>query len=138
MSDRVEQAGAIVVRRSGGALEVLLVRGSRPPHPWVFPKGHIEPGETAAETATRELREEAGVIGSVFDWVGDTEFVDKNRTCHVSYYLFQPTSTKSGHEPRAQRWVRAEQALELLDFEESRRLLTVALSLFRSRSSDLT
>jgi 8-oxo-dGTP pyrophosphatase MutT (NUDIX family) len=28
---------------------------------WVFPKGHIEPGESVGEAAAREVREEAGV-----------------------------------------------------------------------------
>jgi diadenosine hexaphosphate hydrolase (ATP-forming) len=28
---------------------------------WVFPKGHIEPGESKTQTAEREVAEEAGV-----------------------------------------------------------------------------
>ena len=29
---------------------------------WTIPKGHIEPGETAKQTAVREIDEESGII----------------------------------------------------------------------------
>src|SRR6266498_2791951 len=103
-SDLIEQAGAIVVRRINGASHVLLVRGSRPPRPWVFPKGHIEPGETAEAAAQRELREEAGVIGSLITRVGNSEFARGSERYRVMYYLFEPLSTNLVHEPREQRW----------------------------------
>jgi 8-oxo-dGTP diphosphatase len=56
----VECAGA-VVRDAGGRL--LLVRRGRPPAEgrWSVPGGRIEPGETAAEAAAREVREETGL-----------------------------------------------------------------------------
>ena len=49
-----DSAGAIVFRGD----TVLMIRvGSR----WSFPKGHLEPGETAKQAAVRETREEAGI-----------------------------------------------------------------------------
>jgi ADP-ribose pyrophosphatase YjhB (NUDIX family) len=56
----VECAGALV-RDHGGRL--LLVRRGRPPAQglWSLPGGRIEPGETAAEAAAREVREETGL-----------------------------------------------------------------------------
>jgi len=53
---------AVVLRGS----DVLLVRRSNPPDAglWGFPGGKIEPGETLAEAALRELAEETGVSAS--------------------------------------------------------------------------
>lgn len=58
-------ASIAVFRKSGPAanLELLLAKRSHPPMPdiWSLPGGKIEPGETAADTALRELAEETGV-----------------------------------------------------------------------------
>lgn len=56
----VECAGA-VVRDAVGRL--LVVRRGRPPAEglWSLPGGRIEAGETAAEAAVREVREETGL-----------------------------------------------------------------------------
>jgi mutator protein MutT len=53
-------AAIAVVRRAD---RFLLVRRGQAPDPgrWGFPGGKIEPGETAAEAAVRELAEETGV-----------------------------------------------------------------------------
>jgi ADP-ribose pyrophosphatase YjhB (NUDIX family) len=128
MSDTIEQAGAIVIRDGP---EILLVRAKRPPHPWVFPKGHIEAGETVEETAHRELREEAGVIGSLIDRVGDTEFTNGRRHYHVVYFLFEPSSDNLPHEAREQRWFAEGDALDALLHDDSKQLLIAALRLFR-------
>jgi 8-oxo-dGTP diphosphatase len=39
---------------------------------WLFPGGHLDPDETPAECAVREVREETGVHAVVFDDTGDT------------------------------------------------------------------
>ena len=70
----IRQGGAIVVRRTGTEPEVLLVRAKKDPRYWIFPKGHQERGETLAQTAVRELREEAGVIGEPLKSVGTSTF----------------------------------------------------------------
>ena len=70
----IRQGGAIVVRRTGTEPEVLLVRAKKDPRYWIFPKGHQERGETLAQTAVRELREEAGVIGEPVKSVGTSTF----------------------------------------------------------------
>ena len=53
-----DSAGAIVFRGD----TVLMIRaGSR----WSFPKGHLEPGETASQAAKRETREETGIDAEI-------------------------------------------------------------------------
>jgi 8-oxo-dGTP diphosphatase len=56
----IECAGA-VVRDADGRL--LLIRRGRSPAAglWSLPGGRIEPGESAAEAAAREVREETGL-----------------------------------------------------------------------------
>src|SRR5262245_17445465 len=56
----VRQAAAIPIR-AGQVCMVLSSNGRR----WVVPKGCIEPGQTAGETALREAWEEAGLVGAL-------------------------------------------------------------------------
>ncbi len=42
---------------------------------WALPKGRIDPGESAAETAVREVREETGVEGRLVEKLGDVRYV---------------------------------------------------------------
>jgi 8-oxo-dGTP pyrophosphatase MutT (NUDIX family) len=59
----VFQAGAVVFKIVDGAPQIMLVRAKKTPEHWIFPKGHVEAGETAEIAAARELEEEAGIRG---------------------------------------------------------------------------
>src|SRR5262245_28911999 len=69
---RIGAASAVVVRDDG---RVLLVRRAKPPLERVLtpPGGRIEAGETAAEAAVREVREETGLEVTVLEHVADVE-----------------------------------------------------------------
>ena len=60
---------------------------------WSLPKGHIELGETAEQTAIREVAEETGIQGSVLAALGriDYWFVTDGRRVHktVHHYLMR-------------------------------------------------
>ncbi len=58
------QAGVIPCRKRKGQLEILLVT-SRTSRRWIIPKGNLEPGLDARETARLEALEEAGIRGSI-------------------------------------------------------------------------
>src|SRR6202022_4250028 len=60
---------------------------------WSLPKGHIEQGETAEQTAIRGVAEEAGIRGSVLASLGSIDywFVTEGRRVHktVHHYLLR-------------------------------------------------
>lgn len=70
--------------------EVLLVergKGARA-GTWSFPGGHIEPGETAADAARREVREETGLDVDLVELVGVRDVVVRDREGRLrAHYL---------------------------------------------------
>lgn len=69
----------------------------------VLPKGHIEEGETAAETALREVLEETGLVASITGWLG-SQTIAKDAgnhpvQQHVVFFLASATAT---HNPSSQ------------------------------------
>ena len=56
----IHSAGAVLYTVENGQRQYVLVREKN--GSYGLPKGHVEPGETLAETALREVREETGVI----------------------------------------------------------------------------
>ena len=58
------QASAIPFRCREGIFELCLITSTRS-GAWGFPKGVIDPGETAEETALKEAHEEAGLSGTI-------------------------------------------------------------------------
>lgn len=123
----VEQAGGIVFRRTRAGLSILLVRANRDPSKWIFPKGHIEPGETALAAAVRETREEAGVEGQAIGPVGDPqEFEWGGQRFRVQYFLVQMISETDESDGREKEWLLYDKALERISFESARALLREA------------
>ena len=123
----VEQAGGIVFRRNGAGISILLVRAKRDPSAWIFPKGHIEPGETARATAVRETREEAGVQGEAMGEIGDPqEFEWAGRWYRVQYFLIQMTSESDETDGREKAWFSFDEALDRISFTSARDLLLQA------------
>jgi 8-oxo-dGTP pyrophosphatase MutT (NUDIX family) len=73
---RVVSAGGLVYRRRGADVDVVLAgrRRSTGDMVWGIPKGHVEEGESARETATREVLEETGIRGEIEAELGDIEY----------------------------------------------------------------
>jgi diadenosine hexaphosphate hydrolase (ATP-forming) len=127
-ADVIEGAGGVVVNSEG---KVLLIRHHN--GTWVFPKGHVDEGETPLEAAIREVAEEAGV---------DCRCPDPHNTFVTSYVNVRG-------EPRLITWfllrtearepemseplfpegefLPVEEALERLTFAEDRALLRQVL-----------
>jgi len=109
-------------------LRVLLIERADYPGHWQSVTGSQEPGETLAETATRELREETGIdaaaYGGVVDWAMTSVFEIFPRwrfryapgTTHNTEHVFalrvpEPIAvTLAPHEHRAYVWLPWEEA----------------------------
>lgn len=120
----VLQAGAIAVRPGDGAPLILIATAKNKPHHWILPKGHIEPGETAEQTAVRELREETGVEGVPVAPAGTKEFRRKGKLLRVEYFVLRFHRYSGGGEDRQLKWVGMDEAASLLTFEEAREIVT--------------
>ena len=125
-------AGGVVYRDDRGERQMLLVRGTRPPHDWVLPKGHIDPGETALQAAVREVREEAGVEAEPVQLLGEIEFtVRSGSRVHAAFYLMKFTREVPADEDREATWCTFAEALTLTPFPNTHDLLRAAEALTR-------
>ena len=122
----IAQAGALVFTSDGGLPRVLLIKARRNPQLWIFPKGHIEEGESADETALRETREEAGVAADLVGRVGALEFESGKDVVHVEYFLARWAADVPSDEERERRWCSVEDAADLIAFDGARALLAKA------------
>lgn len=105
----------------------LLVTARKDRSRWIFPKGHIEPGERARDTAVRELAEEAGIKGRVIGALGTTKFRLRGQDIQVRYFLIEARRSVPRTERRERKWFRHGAARKRLDFPEARRLLDRAI-----------
>jgi 8-oxo-dGTP pyrophosphatase MutT (NUDIX family) len=119
-------SGGIVFRLYGRQSEYLLIRPKKNHDEWVFPKGHIEPGEGETETAIREVEEETGVVAEIVSLVGQVEFDTSREHVTAVFFLMEFVGTGTGHEHRETRWAPFEEALEMLTHESNRNLLRKA------------
>ena len=120
---KVPQAGVIAIRTDGPVPEFLVVTAKKNPSHWIFPKGHIETGETPEQTALRELREEAGVEGELLARVGDVQLSFAGEDIEVIYYSVRATGEVRAQEGRELQWLPYDAAREKLTFEDAKRLL---------------
>jgi 8-oxo-dGTP pyrophosphatase MutT (NUDIX family) len=71
---RERSAGGVVVRDGQIVVIVPTRRASDGSRVLALPKGHIDPGETALQAATREVREETGVVGEPVQELGEARY----------------------------------------------------------------
>ena len=121
----VEQAGAVVYRLSQGRrIQILLVRARRTPGQWIFPKGHIEEGETAKAAAIRETQEEAGVDGDAVARLSPrVEFEIGTLIVRVQYFLVRATGKVDDSENREKKWLAPAAARDLLTHDSAKAVL---------------
>ena len=123
---RSTHAGAVVFKLTDQGPRYLLVEASGRRDRWVFPKGHVENGETAADTAQREVSEEAGVRAQPIRRLRRVEQKQEGNWISIAYFLMAYTGRATPLEKRRIRWLSFDEAIEALDLEKSRRLLRSA------------
>ena len=110
---------------------------------WALPKGLVDPGESPAETAVREVREETGVDGRLVEKLGDVKYVytrDGERIFKiVSFFLLRAGRGRIGEidesmriEVAEARWLPLEEAPRLLAYRGEREMAQLAWEKMRA------
>jgi 8-oxo-dGTP pyrophosphatase MutT (NUDIX family) len=132
--ERELSAGGIVVRRLRGRWWLAAIRPQgKPAGVWALPKGLIDPGETPAETAVREVAEETGLRAELDRKLGDVRYVYTRRGVRVfkvvSFFLLRWRGGRIGELPPGMelevaeaRWLPLDDAPRLLAYGGERQL----------------
>jgi 8-oxo-dGTP pyrophosphatase MutT (NUDIX family) len=121
----LRQAAAIPIRGN----KICLVTSSNGKR-WVIPKGLIDAGQSAAETALKEAWEEAGLVGVLAkEPVGTYLYSKLGGTYHVLVFLMRVTEAAEDWPEKNQRqriWVNVDRAMEQIEDAGLRELIEAA------------
>jgi len=137
-------SGGIVVRYEAGRPQLVIGsrRRDRDGRTWTLPKGTPKRGETAEETALREVGEETGLVVRITGPLRDIEyrFVQSGTRIHktVHYYMMEPIGgdlARHDHEFDQVRWIDFAEAATMLTFETERALVADAAEVLALRTA---
>jgi 8-oxo-dGTP pyrophosphatase MutT (NUDIX family) len=128
-------AGGVVVRGDDVVVIVPARRGPGGAKVLGLPKGHPEGGESPAEGAMREVREEAGVSGELLGSLGVVEYTYERRhrriAKQVEFFLIEYREgdpADHDHEVEQARWMPLAEAVTALTYPGEREIVARALS----------
>ena len=133
-------AGGVIVRRLKGRWYLAAIRPrGKAEGTWALPKGLIDPGESGADTAVREVAEETGLSGRLDGKLGDVRYVytrgGERIFKVVSFFLLRYTAGRIGELPAGMerevaeaRWLPLEDASRLLAYGGEREMAARARS----------
>lgn len=140
---REPTAGGIVYRRNPkGQIEILLIQDAK--NRWTIPKGHIEEGETAKQTAEREIKEETGLKElKVLNWLGKINFRYRRQQSLVlmttEIFLTEAKGDTSKIKPEdwmnGIKWFSANEALDKIEYEDIGKIILIGLKKIRTQKS---
>jgi 8-oxo-dGTP pyrophosphatase MutT (NUDIX family) len=126
-------AGGVVVRRMRGRPFVAVVRVHN--DVLALPKGHPDAGESAAEAAWREVREETGLEAELVEKLDDIRYWyvrgGERVMKIVSFFLFRyrrGSVADHDHEVEEALWIPLDEAPDRLAYKGEREMATIALS----------
>jgi ADP-ribose pyrophosphatase YjhB (NUDIX family) len=139
---REPTAGGIVFRRNEKTsdIEILLIQDAK--NRWTIPKGHIEEGESAKQTAEREIREETGLQEMrVLNWLGKINFQYRRQASLVlmttEIYLVKALGKTDELQPEEWmngiRWLPSKEALDKIEYEDIGKLMLIAFKQIRQK-----
>ena len=138
-------AGGVVYRRAtdGQIIEVAIVRVG-PKGRWQLPKGIVDQGESPIQTATREVREEAGVDAEIIAPLEEIEYwyvgadaqaqrVRFHKRVHF-FLLEYRGGDVADHDDEVDeaRWIEVSKAEAMLAFGSERKVMARATQLLIS------
>ena len=133
-TEREFSCGGVVVRGTDCIVIVPMRRAVRGGQVLALPKGHPEDGESPAEAAVREVREEAGVETTVREKLGDVKYWyqrDGLRIAKtVTFFLLDYVAGEPAdhdHEVEHARWIELEEAARSLSYKGERDMAARAL-----------
>lgn len=137
---REPTAGGIIFRRNGETkgIEILLIQDAK--NRWTIPKGHIEEGESAKDTAEREIREETGLQNmKVLNWLGKINFRYRRQQSLVlmttEIFLVQAQGDTDKLKPEdwmnGIKWFAVNQALDKIEYEDIGKIILLGLKQIR-------
>jgi 8-oxo-dGTP pyrophosphatase MutT (NUDIX family) len=126
-------AGGVVVRGEEIVVIVPTRRASDGSRVLALPKGHIDAGENALQAATREVREETGVVGEPVHELGEARYwyrrdgqtIPKS----VSFFLFdyvEGDTADHDDEVEEARWIALKDAQSELSHAAEREMVARA------------
>jgi ADP-ribose pyrophosphatase YjhB (NUDIX family) len=138
---REPTSGGLIFRRnqkSPNKVEILLIQDSR--ERWTIPKGHIEEGENARQTAEREITEETGLEDiEIKDWLGKVNFRYRRKSSLVlmTTDVFLVEAKNDSHELKPEKWMKGiawmepSEALDKIEYEAIGKLMLLGLKKIR-------
>lgn len=138
---REPTSGGMVFRRNPKTqqIEILLIQDAK--DRWTIPKGHIEEGESAKQTAKREIAEETGLKDvEVLNWLGKINFRYRRATSLVlmttEIYLVHAKSGTDNLKPEEWmngiKWFSTNEALDKIEYEDISKIFLLGLKKIRA------
>jgi ADP-ribose pyrophosphatase YjhB (NUDIX family) len=138
---REPTAGGVVWRKQNGkGVEILLIQDAK--DRWTIPKGHIEDGETAKQTAEREVGEETGLKKmEVQNWLGKIHFRYRRQNSLVlmttEIFLIEAKGDTNALTPEdwmnGIKWMSSNEALEKIEYDDIGKLILLGLKKIRTK-----